>query len=173
MQRDGTDKLAVASWRDSPSSGGMLADHAVHFLALSWTITNELEVLDGYRVWDSSFRERSLASVRVGSGTLGFRASAGAPAAHTRLDLHIGPAQFTWSDDAAFFSLGGRRVTSASYTGALSDRRHTDSLYLPFYQDLVSNLHDVSWRRRRTDEALTVAETLVTLLEAARGEHDG
>jgi predicted dehydrogenase len=173
VQRDGTDKLAVSSWRDSPSSGGMLADHAVHFLALSWTISNELEVLNGCRAWDSSRRERSLASVRVGSGTLGFRASAAAPVAHTRLDLRIGPAQFTWSDDATFFSLAGCRVTRASCVGALSDRRHTDSLYLPFYRDLVGNLNDVSWRRRRTDEALTVATLLVTLLEAARGEHDG
>jgi predicted dehydrogenase len=167
VERDGTDRHAVSSWReDVPTSGGMLADHGVHFLALGYTISSDLEVLDVSRTRDRGCAERSAATVRLGSGTLELHVSAAAPTRRTRLSLRSGCILFEWNNETALL-LAGKRIVHSWRAAPLSDRRYVDRLYVPLYRDLIGGLRDTSWRTSRTAEALTVGRVLVNLLEMA------
>jgi predicted dehydrogenase len=165
VDRNGTDSHALSSWRTAgETSGGLLADHAVHFLALGWTISEDLEVLTGWRDWDNAHRERATATVRLGSGRLDVRLSSAAAARHTVVNVQMGPVTFTWSDDSAVLRFC-THIVRRWRVDALSNRDHIDALYLPLYNDLIANLKDPSWRRRRRAEALTVGNALIALLE--------
>ncbi|HEU4701227.1 MAG TPA: Gfo/Idh/MocA family oxidoreductase [Conexibacter sp.] len=165
VQRHGTDARAATAWRDDPArSGGMLADHGVHFLSLGCTISDDIEALHCERAWDDRRRERAHAKVRVGTGLLELRLSAAAPRRGTRVELRTAPVEFGWRDEQARISVAGRALRSWR-TEALSDRRHVDALYLPLYRDLVGGWRSPRWRALRTREALTVSGTLVELLE--------
>ena len=165
IQRNGTDSHAVSGWRsDVATAGGMLADAGVHFLALAWTINEQLEVLGGVRRWDDAGKERSTAIVRLGSGVLTMQVWSGAPTRRTHVELRLRSAAITWCDQTASIGVG-RRALLHRHVAALSDRRHVDALYVPLYRDLIKNLSHESWRMRRTSEALSVGDALVTLLE--------
>jgi predicted dehydrogenase len=164
VQRNGTDPSAVSGWRAEEASGGMLADAGVHFLALASTIGQPLTALQGVRKCDGADRERTIATARLGSGTLRIRVWRGAPKRHTRIELRGGGMALIWSDQTARVSLG-RLSLPGKQVDALSDRDHVDALYASLYRDLATWLPDHSWRTQRTKEALAVAKTLVTLLE--------
>lgn len=171
VERKGTDRHAATAWRsDLSRSGGVLADHGVHFLALGWTISEDLEILSAARSWDAGRGERSLARLRLGSGRLEVDISAAADARHTRVTMQAARLAFDWTDDRAALRAGSRFIRDWR-TYALSDRDHVDALYAPFYRNLVANLRDRAWRMRRTAEALSVSTALITLLE--RLEADG
>jgi predicted dehydrogenase len=166
VERKGTDCHAMSPWRTVPTtSGGMLADHGVHFLALASTISQDLEVLAGWRAWDRSGHERSAASLRVGSGILKIRVSAGGPARSTVVSLQIGTMVFTWMDTTACLTICGR-VAHRWRVDALSDRSYVDTLYLPLYNNVIANLGEAAWRSRQKAEALGVSNVLVALLES-------
>ena len=168
VERNGLDARAVSQWRaDEETSGGMLADHGVHYLALGWTISDDVVVLDARRERHDDARERAEARVRLGSGVLDLRLSAAAGARHSCITLGLPAAQVSWNDEHALLSVGGRTVRRWR-TGALSDRRHIDALYLPLYYEMFRNLRDPSWRARRRAEALVVGGALVELLERAQ-----
>jgi predicted dehydrogenase len=168
VQRNGTDPHAASPWRrDIGASGGMLADHGVHFLALGRTINDDFQVLHTLRAWHED-GERSVARVRFGTGVLELSVSARARARCTRAELHVAAFQLSWCD-ASVRLLVGRRTVARWRTDALSDRGHVDRLYLPLYRDLVEHLHEASWRKRHTAEALAVGAGLVALLELAAG----
>jgi predicted dehydrogenase len=165
IERDGTDRHAVTPWRaDLTKSGGMLADHGVHFLALAWTIDKALEVLSVERTVDRGGRERSRARLRLASGDLEIHLSAAARERHTRVDLTAATVTWSWIDDRVVLRLN-ESVVDSRRSDALSDRRHVDALYEPFYRHLVANLQNDSWRMRRWSEALGVSSALVTLLD--------
>jgi predicted dehydrogenase len=165
VERDGADRNAASPWRtDVRASGGMLADHGVHFIALGWTISENLEVLVGTRDWDSRLREHSSATARLGAGLLRIRVAGDAPGRSTRLDLRLPSVRFEWSDRSARLAVRGRDV-SIRQVDALSDRRHVDALYVPLYREFVAKVADEGWRRRRRGEALTVSSALVDLLD--------
>jgi predicted dehydrogenase len=165
LQRDGTDRHAVSPWRaDLTTAGGMLADAGVHFLALAWTIDEQLDLLAAVRGSDDAGHERSAAIMRIGPGILKIQVWNGAPARHTSLELRLEGAEIAWRDDVATLRLGGRTLLRRR-VDALSDRDHVDGLYAVLYRDLVANLGRDVWRMRRTAEALGVGDALVTLLE--------
>jgi len=165
VERDGTDRHAASPWRaDVARSGGMLADHGVHYLALGWTISDELGSVDVSRTWTSTGREQSRARLRLGSGTLALEVNGAAPARRTCVELRAANVVLNWTDAQATLTAGGR-VVSRRRTEALSDRQHVDALYLPFYRDVAVGLASATWRLRRTAETLTVSATLLALLE--------
>jgi predicted dehydrogenase len=167
VHRNGTDSHAASGWRsDIAAAGGMLADAGVHFLALAWTLREQLEVLAGVRGCDQAGGERSAATVQLGSGVLTIRVWSGAPIRRTCVELRLKRAAITWHDRAVRFEVCGRTLLRRD-VDALSDRSHVDALYLPLYRDLVEHLRHDAWRARRTAEALEVSAALVTLLKCA------
>jgi len=167
LERSGTDRHAASRWRaDLASSGGMLADAGVHFLALAWTIDERLDVLAAARQRNKAGQELSGAIVRMGSGVLTIRTWNGASARHTGLELRMDRATIAWHDDAAALKVGSRTVLRRR-VDALSDRDHVDALYRSLYGEMVAQLRDRAWRMRRTAEALTVGRALVGLLDHA------
>lgn len=165
VERDGADRHAAGPWRlDRTSSGGMLADHGSHFLALGWTIRPELDVVGATRTRAASRRECSRAYVRLGSGTLEITVSSPARSRRTAVRMRAGRFAFDWIDAHARVTVAGRAI-GGWRTDALSDRRHVDSLYLPFYRDLAVKLRGDAWRVQRTAEAVAVGRALVVLLE--------
>ncbi|MGN6254376.1 MAG: Gfo/Idh/MocA family protein [Solirubrobacterales bacterium] len=164
VHRNGSDRTAATAWRaDAATSGGMLADHGVHFLALGWTISREIEPIAVER-YPEGDGERAAAHLRLGSGQMRVRLSSTSSGRSTRLDLRHSGVSLSWHDsNAAVFLKGhtlGRRPTAA-----ISDRRHVNTLYASFYRDLVTKLTEPRWRIHRTAEALTVNRALVSLLE--------
>ncbi len=161
------DPYAASSWRsDLTSSGGLLADHGAHFIALAWTIQPDMTVLGAARRWDAPGLERSWGRVRFGSGTLDLHLSTLADSRRTRLQLRAPGMTLDWGSARVALRLARRRVGSWP-AGELSDRAYLDSLYLAFYEDLARNLHESSWRAARTAESLRVGEVLVELLRQA------
>jgi predicted dehydrogenase len=164
VERPTTDSFAASAWRtDLDRSGGMLADHGVHYLSLAWTIDPHLDVLAGARTFEAD-GERSVASLRLGSGVLTIRVRTGAPARRTAISLEAAGAQLSWCDEALAVALGGRPVLARPVAG-LADRAHVDALYGRFYADLARNLRRPAWRAQRTAEALLVGRALLELLE--------
>lgn len=165
VERAGTDRHAASKWRsDIRTSGGMVADHAVHFLALGWTISEALEVVASNRTWETGGAERSSVIARIGPGMLEIRLDSGASARRTRLDARLLNARLAWDDATATLTIDGKRAFRHC-VDALSDRAHVDGLYVPLYHSVVANLGDATWRRRRTAETLAVAHATIPLLD--------
>jgi predicted dehydrogenase len=161
------DPHAASSWRTELStSGGMLADHGSHFIALAWTIDQRLSALDGKRLRQGPDGERSSGTIRVGSGVLELRMSTTSGARRTRVEARAPGLTINWQGSRLELLARGRRIASRR-TDALSDRDYLDSLYHPFYADLAQNLSNDAWRTSRTGESLAVGTILVDLLEGA------
>lgn len=168
VQRDGCDRRAVGTWRaDARASGGMLADHGVHFLALGWTISPRLKAIRSVRRWNRERREHSAVDLQLGSGRLRLQLTSAAPGRSTRVDLRLPGGLLSWHDARAEAVVAGRTLRRWQ-TAAISDRAHVDTLYASLYEDIVTNLPRQEWRAARTGEATTVSQTLVTLLEQDR-----
>ncbi|HST42707.1 MAG TPA: Gfo/Idh/MocA family oxidoreductase [Conexibacter sp.] len=166
VERDGIDRHARNAWRaDIDSSGGMLADTGVHFLALGWTISRRIAVQSAERRIDAGC-EQSSATVWTGCGTMTIRLWNGAPRRHTAIELRLGPLVVDWVDDRLMRSLGGRLLTDRRVV-AISAREHVDALYVPFYREVAAQLGRSRWRRRRVAETLAVGDALVSALEHA------
>lgn len=166
VQRTGTDPLALSSWRsDVDNSGGMLADHGVHFLALGWTVTENLDVLAGARACNEA-GECSDASVRLGSGALRIKVGNAQAIRRTRVTLNVATVALTWCDDDLRVIVGRRLILRRS-TDALADRTYVDALYDRLYDDIWRHLKRPAWRAHRTTEALVVGRALLALLDIA------
>jgi predicted dehydrogenase len=169
VEREGIDPNAASPWRaDVATSGGMLADHGAHFLALGWTISESIEVLAGSRSWAGAAGERSSATARLGHGLLRIGFAGDGSARRTRVELRLPSLAYRWNDETASLAIRGRPLRSWR-VDALSDRDHVDALYLPLYRDLLANVTDAAWRGRRRAEALAVGAGLLALLAMAPG----
>lgn len=167
VEREQLDSHAASPWRADPiRSGGILADHGPHFLALAWTVDARLDVIDVRRRRGNDGRESACARVRVGSGFLELRLSSAASKRTTAVELRVAGIRHRWQDDA-YEVFAGKRVIRRRAVAAISDRAHVDALYVPLYRETIQNLGDHRWRARRTAEALTVSGALVQALEAA------
>jgi predicted dehydrogenase len=171
IERVATDPNASSNWRtDVASSGGMLADHGVHFLALAYAIRGDIELISARSTLDVPGAEHSHAQARFGSGTLRLLTCTGAPRRSTLLRVSAAGLTLTWRDADVRLALGGhtvRRWTAAS----LSDRDQVDGLYIPFYREVLANLAHARWRRERTAEALAIGRTVVSMVEQANALH--
>lgn len=165
--RAGPDPLAVRSWRtDTNRSGGLLADHGVHFLALAWQIHQDLAALSGASTRIPGGHEGASATVKFGRGVLDLGLSYDGATRRTSVSMTVPGAALRWQDTVVEQTVMGRRLRDRA-VAALSDRLHVDALYLSLYRDVADHLGDPAWRRARTAEALGVAVTLVDLLELA------
>jgi predicted dehydrogenase len=164
VQRPGVDPLAVSPWRSEVEfSGGVLADHGVHYLALAWTVDHRLDVLASSQTVTAS-GECSGASVRIGSGMLTVQASTDEAVRRTWVTLRVPNVDLRWRDEAFDVVVGGRTALTRP-VAALADRAHVDSLYRHLYRDLARNLSRAPWRAHRTAEALVVGRALLALLD--------
>jgi predicted dehydrogenase len=163
VQRREVDALAASPWRSQAQiSGGILADHGVHYLALAWTVDRDLEVLSGSRV-SGGGAETATAFVRLGSGTLVFEASTGKPKRRTGVSLRMGDLVMRWQDRSFGIAVRNRLLFS-KIVPTLADRTYVDLLYGCLYRDLAGNLSRPAWRAVRSAEALSVGEALLDLL---------
>lgn len=164
VQRQGADPLAASPWRSEvESSGGVLADHGVHYLALAWMVDHHLDVLASSQTATAG-GERAGASVRIGSGMLTIQASTGEAARRTRVTLQVANIDLRWRDEVFDVVVAGRTALTRP-VATLADRAHVDSLYEHLYRDLVRNLSRPPWRVHRTAEALAVGRALLALLD--------
>jgi predicted dehydrogenase len=164
--RDGMeDPYAGSGWRaDLEGSGGMLADHGPHYLALARTIDSDISFRAAERFWDGSGRERSRAELKVGFGRLELRLSTLAEARQTRIAALAPGIAVEWERGRATLLLAGREAASWP-ADELSGRAFLDSLYVPFYEDIVRNLADPDWGAQRTAESLGISGLVVEMLE--------
>lgn len=160
VERPGTDPVSVGGWRARRSEGGILGDHAVHYLALCWHLDPSTEVLSA-RAWGEPGRETAEISLRLGRGGLAVvRASYAGEVRHNCIEVTTpgNGCSIAWSDGELVVrgARGGQRWA----IGALSDRAYVDRLYLALYSDLIAHLDDPLWRRTATEETLAVARLL-------------
>ena len=164
VERVGVDALAASPWRaDVARSGGIFADHGVHFLALAWGIDCDLDVLAMARS-RREVGERASAFVRLGSGALALQLRTGAPDRHTSVLFEAGNVALTWSGATLALRVGPRLVFTRRVPD-LADRAHVDALYHRLYDDIVQNLARASWRAQRSAETLVVGRALLELLD--------
>lgn len=163
VERPGTDPLSAGGWRSrGDSEGGILGDHAVHYLALCWLLDRDARVLSCSRAGEPG-RETAHVALRLGrAGTASIRVSYAGAARHNfvaastpdgKLGLH-------WADGALVAGSPRRRRA----VGALSDRQFVNHLYGALYAELLAHRLDPRWRAERTAETLGVADLLTACL---------
>jgi predicted dehydrogenase len=166
VQRREVDALAASPWRSQAKlSGGILADHGVHYLALAWSVDRDLQVLSGSHVIGEE-AETGTALVRIGSGVLTIEASTGKPERRTGISLRVGNLVMRWQG-RSFETEVEDRLLFSEVVPTLADRTHVDSLYGCLYRDLTGNLSQPTWRAARSAEALSVGWALLDLLAAS------
>ena len=166
VERPGTDPLAADGWRsDTRHEGGILGDHAVHYLALVWRSNRRAQVTGCERSGPGG-REQATVRLSVGSGSAEIRVSYASASRVNRIRLRR-PAQcldMIWTDSTLRIDRSSR-PGSLHNVAALSNRDIVNSLYVPFYDDVFAHRSEPLWRQLRTDETLGVAGLLAACLE--------
>ncbi len=166
VERAGTDPLAAGGWRAAGlREGGILGDHAVHYLALAWTIDPALRVraatLEG-----APGRETAAVELDLGAGGT---ASIGVTYAGERrrnlIDAGIPSTGHTatWLDGS--LTVGDAEPVA---TSSLADRQTVNDLYSQMYEELLECRADPAWRAQRRAETVAVAAALDGALSAVR-----
>jgi predicted dehydrogenase len=170
VERPGTDPLSAGGWRADPEhEGGILGDHAVHYLALFRLLDPECAVVACQREGPGG---REVASVDVRIGAAGVARIATSYAGTRRSNLvHLDrPAQcleLDWEDSTVRLVHDGRRSPDR-HVPSLSDRAVVNALYSPMYDELISHLDDGDWRALATAQTIGAAELLATAIGMAR-----
>lgn len=162
VERPGADPHAISSWRNNPGSGGGLADHGVHFLALARDLGSSMTALSADRSYDDHNREHVRGQVTVGSGVLDLTVNYSADHRRTTVSFRSNRHWMHWTDDEVLWSNTGRLVHRRRLP-ALSDRRHVDGLYLPLYADVLTRRTAPGWRDGRWREVVEVGDVLIEL----------
>jgi len=168
VDRPGTDPLSAGGWRADPEhEGGILGDHAVHYLALTWLAHPEGAVASCMRAGEPGSETASV-GLQLGPGRATVTASYAGTARRNRIALDIPAAGFhlEWQDDALTVTRRGG-PGSVRRVGALSQRQFVNELYGPLYEELFARLDDPAWRAIRTAETLGVAQLLAGALGCA------
>ena len=170
VERPGTDPLSAGGWRAQPElEGGILGDHAVHYLAMVWKAAPDVRITAAERHGRGG---RETARIELESGAHGhieLNVSYAGDARHNRIRL-TRPEQgltMAWDDAQLVISHAGDRARRHAVT-ALSTRDVVNSLYSPFYAEVVNNIRNATWRQRRNAESLAVAGLLAKVLEDVR-----
>jgi predicted dehydrogenase len=169
VERPGTDPLSAGGWRTDPEhEGGILGDHAVHYLALLHELDPDCQVVACHREGSGG---REVASVDVRLAAAG-RAHIAVSYAGSRrgnlIRLHR-PAQcleVTWTDGEIILTRNGR-VGVPRATTSLSERTFVNALYSPMYCELIAGMRDPSWRSQATAGTVAVAGLLASALRIA------
>jgi predicted dehydrogenase len=168
VERPGTDPLSAGGWRADPDhEGGILGDHAVHYLALAWETGLPVRVTACERSGEGG-SETARAELRMGRGAATISVSYAGHARHNRIALDVPAAGFhlDWHDESLTVTRRGG-PGSVRRVGALSARQFVNDLYDPLYDELLSHIDDPTWRTERTTETLGVAALLAESLQLA------
>jgi predicted dehydrogenase len=168
VERPGTDPLSAGGWRADPDhEGGILGDHAVHYLALCWETGLPVRMAGCERSGDGG-SETARSELRMGRGTATVTVSYAGHARRNRIALDIPAAGFhlDWHDESLTVTRRGG-PGSVRRVGALSARQFVNDLYDPLYDELLARIDDRCWRAERTAETVGVAALLAESLELA------
>ncbi|MGH7722545.1 MAG: Gfo/Idh/MocA family protein [Candidatus Dormibacteria bacterium] len=162
VERPGTDPLSAGGWRADPErEGGILGDHAVHYLALLQLLDPLCRVTDCHREGPGG-QEVAAVEVRLGAGGVARIHTSYAGARRSNL-IHLDrPRQclaVDWEDSSFRLARDGRR-SSQRAVPSLSDRRVVNALYTPMYHELITHLGEASWRGEATARTLGAADLL-------------
>jgi predicted dehydrogenase len=170
VERPGTDPLSAGSWRADPEhEGGILGDHAVHYLALFELLDPSCEVVSCHREGPGG---REVASLEVRLGACGVARVDVSYAGSRRGNLMrlVRPAQcleVEWRDAAVAVVHDGRPSALRS-VASLSDRAVVNALYSPMYEELIEGLDTPTWRVQATAHTMGAAELLAAAIRLAR-----
>jgi predicted dehydrogenase len=165
VERPGTDPLSAGGWRAAGDrEGGILGDHAVHYLALCHRLDPGSRVVAA-RSHGAPGHESASVELAVGSGTARIGVSYDGRRRRNLVSLSLPDrgAELRWEDgDLRRLRDGvpGRGRT----VGALSDRQFVNDLYGALYDDLLGNRHDPAWREQQRRETIEVASLLADAL---------
>lgn len=165
VERPGTDPLSAGGWRAAGlREGGILGDHAVHYLALAWTIDPSFAVL-GARLEGEPGHETADVDLRLGRhGRMEVHVTYAGRARRNLIDVEpVGGPRLTWLDGELAAESGEPIVTPS-----LSDRQAVNDLYGAMYDELVARRLDPAYRTQRAEETVAVAAALDTALELVR-----
>ena len=170
VERPSTDPLSAGGWRADPEhEGGILGDHAVHYLAL-------FELLDPHCTVTSCHREgpggREVASVeaRIGAAGLGrvdVSYAGGRRANVIRLERPGQCLELDWSN-ATVTVVHNSTPSRPRAAASLSDRAVVNALYAPMYEELITHLRDSWWRAQATAHTIGAAALLASAIRLAR-----
>ncbi len=170
VERPGTDPLATGGWRADPEhEGGILGDHAVHYLALAELLDPGCEVVAGHREGPGG---REVASLELRLGDAGVARVAASYAGSHRANLVqlTRPAQcleVVWRDGTIAVIHDGRPAQPRP-APSLSDRAVVNALYSPMYEELIEGLSQPAWRAQATAHTIGAAALLATAIRLAR-----
>jgi predicted dehydrogenase len=166
IRRPRPDPLARMDWRSAPESGGLIADHGSHFVALTRRLTSLSSVLWARRSAARNGSEVSLATVALQGGALSMHLRWGASERSTTVSVSCPDRSAIWSDTRLKLARPGRADVRTLVVAPLSDRQVIDRLYLPWYRAVLEGFED----RRHMDalraEALDVAKVMCALGES-------
>jgi predicted dehydrogenase len=168
VERPGTDPLSAGGWRADPEhEGGILGDHAVHYLSLAWLADPAVRVASCERGWDGGPETASVAlGLERGQATVSVTYAGHARRNRIALDVPAAGFHLDWQDESLTVTRRGG-PGSVRRVGALSSRQFVNDLYGPLYDELLDRIGEPDWRVARTAETLGVARLLAASLEAA------
>ena len=162
--------MSTGGWRADPEhEGGILGDHAVHYLALLHDLAPTCSIVGCRR---SGPGGREVASVDVALGDRG----------HAHIDVSYAgerrrnlirvqrPEQcleMTWRDGRVDIDHNGVARTREP-VDSLSERAAVNRLYAPMYEEVLGGIADARWRAAATARTIEVAHLLADALRAAR-----
>jgi predicted dehydrogenase len=165
VERPGTDPLSAGGWRALGREGGILGDHAVHYLALCRRLDPRTRVVGAHRR-GAPGRESAAVALVVGPGRA--RIAVSYAGSHRRNLVAAGlpdrGAELRWEDGGLVVATGPHGAGRCHPTGALSDRQFVNDLYGALYDDLLSRRDSASWRRHQRTETVEVAALLADAL---------
>ncbi|MFN2569537.1 MAG: Gfo/Idh/MocA family protein [Candidatus Dormibacteria bacterium] len=171
VERPGTDPLSAGGWRAQPlREGGILGDHAVHYLALCWGLDPAARVVGCARSGDGG-AESATVTLSLGRGTAEIHVTYQGRSRRNLITFEhrAEGLRLHWENDGLFVGNPGPDEV-ASRVEALSDRGMVNDLYVSLYDELLENLDDGRWRAARSAETVGVAGLLAAALAAGSGD---
>lgn len=166
VERPGTDPLSAGGWRSHPDGeGGILGDHAVHYLSLCHGLGAPITLLDCSRN-GAPGRETAAIRLAVGPGQATIVVTYEGRRRRNLVEVEVAAEQtlLRWCDGAISLIRagvdGGRQPI-----GSLSDRQYVNALYEPFYRELAEGFRSPVRRAALSDDTLAVAGLLQVCVE--------
>jgi len=168
VERPGTDPLSAGGWRArGDREGGILGDHAVHYLSLCRDLEAAARVVACRRSGDPG-RETAHVRLSLGAGHASVHVSYAGTVRRNDITARLRDDSVCvrWTD-AELVTAGLERPTTVEPVGALSNRQFVNELYRNMYVELFDRAEDRQWRATATAETLAVAALLADCLGRA------